>query len=82
MLISGTFPYIICFLQPVHGNAIVVIQPGSLNLRLGRAADTFPHSIPHCIARRHKQPGKQNQYEDPYLLRPKDEVRIILILYL
>lgn len=36
---------------PIQGTAIVVIHPGSLNLRIGRASDTFPITIPHVIAR-------------------------------
>uniref|UniRef100_A0A667XB76 Actin-related protein 8 n=1 Tax=Myripristis murdjan TaxID=586833 RepID=A0A667XB76_9TELE len=37
-------------------------------LRIGRATDTLPVTVPHVIARRHKQSG-QPRYEDPWLLR-------------
>lgn len=30
---------------------ILVIHPGSRNLRLGRASDFYPHEVPNCIAR-------------------------------
>lgn len=47
---------------------MVVIHPGSRTLCIGRATDTLPLTIPHVIARRHKQSG-QPRYEDPWLLR-------------
>lgn len=55
--------------QPIQGTAIVVMQLGSSFLRIGRAADTYPQTIPHCIARRHKNPGKQRRFEDAWLMR-------------
>lgn len=39
-----------------------------MTLRIGRATDTLPVSIPHIIARRHKQQG-QISYKDSWLLR-------------
>lgn len=57
--------------EPVSGNSIVVIHPGSLYLRLGKASDTFPVTIPHCIARRHSIPTKQKHHEDAWLVRPE-----------
>lgn len=57
--------------EPVSGNSIIVIHPGSLHLRFGRASDTFPVQIPHCIARRHGRPGHQSHYEDAWLVRPE-----------
>lgn len=36
---------------------IIIIQPGSLNLRIGRASDVTPHRILHAIARRRKPRG-------------------------
>jgi hypothetical protein len=56
------------FLQQIQSNFIVVIHPGSTTLRIGRATDTLPASIPHVIARRHKQQG-QPLYKDSWLLR-------------
>lgn len=37
---------------------IIVIHPGSLNLRIGRASDLNPHRILHAIARKRKPGGK------------------------
>ncbi|XP_053173507.1 actin-related protein 8 [Scomber japonicus] len=54
--------------EQIQSNFIVVIHPGSRTLRIGRATDTLPVTIPHVIARRHKQSG-QPRYEDAWLLR-------------
>ncbi|XP_053576718.1 actin-related protein 8 [Bombina bombina] len=54
--------------EHVQSDYILVIHPGSCNLRIGRATDTHPAGIPHVIARRHKQPG-QPVYRDKWLLR-------------
>ncbi|KAH3816133.1 actin-related protein 8-like [Dreissena polymorpha] len=48
-----------CINEPVQVNTVVVIHPGSLNLRIGRASDTFPVTVPHCIARRLKPDVKE-----------------------
>lgn len=56
------------FLQQIQSNFVVVIHPGSRTLRIGRATDTLPVTIPHVIARRHKQSG-QPRHEDAWLLR-------------
>lgn len=45
-----------------------MIHPGSKTLRIGRATDTLPLTVPHVIARRHKQSG-QARHEDAWLLR-------------
>lgn len=37
---------------------IIIIHPGSLNLRIGRASDINPHRILNAIARRRKPQGK------------------------
>lgn len=37
---------------------IIIIHPGSLNLRIGRASDINPHRILNVIARRRKPQGK------------------------
>lgn len=37
---------------------IIIIHPGSLNLRIGRASDVNPHRILNAIARRRKPLGK------------------------
>lgn len=54
--------------EPIQSNFVMVIHPGSRTLRIGRATDTLPVTIPHVIARRHKQSG-QPRHEDPWLLR-------------
>ncbi|XP_028850073.1 actin-related protein 8 [Denticeps clupeoides] len=54
--------------EQIQGNFIVVIHPGSRTLRIGRATDTLPLTVPHVIARRRKQPC-QTPFEDPCLLR-------------
>ena len=57
-------------------SSVVVIHPGSLYLRIGRVSDTFPHTIPHCIARRRKSPAAGPNYEDSWLLRPEHKVTL------
>uniref|UniRef100_A0A665U5X0 Actin-related protein 8 n=1 Tax=Echeneis naucrates TaxID=173247 RepID=A0A665U5X0_ECHNA len=54
--------------EQIQSNFVVVIHPGSRTLRIGRATDTLPVTVPHVIARRHKQSG-QPRYEDTWLLR-------------
>uniref|UniRef100_A0A7N8WYD6 Actin related protein 8 n=1 Tax=Mastacembelus armatus TaxID=205130 RepID=A0A7N8WYD6_9TELE len=56
------------FQEQIQSNFIIVIHPGSRTLRIGRATDTLPLTVPHVIARRHKQSG-QARYEDAWLLR-------------
>ena len=45
---------------------VVVIQPGSLYLRLGRASDNSPVKVVHAIARRRSEGGKA--YQDSLLV--------------
>uniref|UniRef100_A0AAX7SVC7 Actin-related protein 8 n=1 Tax=Astatotilapia calliptera TaxID=8154 RepID=A0AAX7SVC7_ASTCA len=52
----------------MDSNKFIVIHTGSRTLRIGRATDTLPVTVPHVIARRHKQSG-QPCYEDAWLLR-------------
>uniref|UniRef100_A0A1A8MXQ4 Actin-related protein 8 n=1 Tax=Nothobranchius pienaari TaxID=704102 RepID=A0A1A8MXQ4_9TELE len=54
--------------EQIQSNFVIVIHPGSRTVRIGRATDTVPITIPHVIARRHKQSG-QPRYEDTWLLR-------------
>ncbi|CAH0551733.1 unnamed protein product [Brassicogethes aeneus] len=42
--------------EQVHSKSIIVIHPGSLNLRIGRASDLNPVTVLHAIARR-RLPG-------------------------
>ncbi|CAN1279607.1 Actin-related protein 9 [Linum perenne] len=43
-----------------RGSNIVVINPGSANVRIGAAQQDAPYSIPHCIARHTNQTPKLN----------------------
>lgn len=61
-----------CINEPVQVNTVVVIHPGSLNLRIGRASDTFPVTIPHCIARKRKDSGIP-EYKVPWMIRKERE---------
>ncbi|XP_020314964.1 actin-related protein 8 isoform X1 [Oncorhynchus kisutch] len=54
--------------EQIQSNFIVVLHPGSKTLRIGRATDTLPATVPHVIARRHKQTC-QPRYEDGWLVR-------------
>ncbi|KAF8794669.1 Actin-related protein 8 like protein [Argiope bruennichi] len=40
--------------EPIQPTSIIVIHPGSMYLRFGRASEAFPKVIPHVIARRNK----------------------------
>lgn len=48
---------------PTHN--IIVIHPGSLYIRMGRASDLIPVKSLHCIARRRKPGG--TVYKDPFI---------------
>jgi len=66
-------------LQPVPYSSVVVIHPGSLYLRIGRVSDTYPQTIPHCIARRRKPSAAGPNYEDSWLaLQPEHMVALTL----
>ncbi|GFP95906.1 actin-related protein 9 [Phtheirospermum japonicum] len=43
-----------------RGSNVVVINPGSANIRIGLAKQDAPFSVPHCIARRTSQVPKKN----------------------
>lgn len=53
---------------------IIIIHPGSLNLRIGRASDLNPHRILNAIARRRKPGG--TRYRDTVL--PQTVEKVIL----
>ncbi|CAL1269551.1 unnamed protein product [Larinioides sclopetarius] len=40
--------------EPIQPSSVIVIHPGSMHLRFGRASEAFPKVIPHVIARRNK----------------------------
>lgn len=73
ILITSNTIYI-PLLQQIQSDFVIVIHPGSRTLRIGRATDTLPVTVPHVIARRHKQSG-QPKYEDAWLLREGLNVR-------
>lgn len=43
-----------------RGSNLVVINPGSANIRIGLASNDTPFNIPHCIARHTKQVPERN----------------------
>jgi len=43
--------------QQIQAQTIVVIHPGSLYLRIGRASDLNPHTLLHVVARRRLPSG-------------------------
>lgn len=43
-----------------RGSNLVVINPGSANIRIGLASQDTPYNIPHCIAHYTKQVPKKN----------------------
>jgi hypothetical protein len=43
--------------DPSEGAAVVVLHPGSTNLRVGLATDSAPRVLPHCIAFRRSARG-------------------------
>lgn len=51
--------------EQVHSKSIIVIHPGSLNLRIGRASDLNPLTLLHAIARRRLPNG--HKYTDSFL---------------
>lgn len=51
--------------QQFPSNRIIVIHPGSLFIRIGRASDLLPVKQLHCIARKRRPGGKI--YRDPFV---------------
>nr|CAD7456778.1 unnamed protein product [Timema tahoe] len=51
--------------QQIQAQTIIIIHPGSLNLRIGRATDLNPHTILHVIARKRLYGGPIHR--DPFL---------------
>lgn len=58
MLSSKKFNFLFFFLQ---AQKIIIIHPGSLHLRIGRASDLNPYRILHVIARRRKTGSGNNK---------------------
>lgn len=55
---------------------IIVIHPGSMNLRIGRASDLNPYCVLHAIARRRKIGGQY--YRDTILPETVEKTKEIL----
>jgi actin-related protein 8 len=51
--------------QQIQAKTIIIIHPGSQNLRIGLASAINPHTMLHAIARRLKPGGEL--YVDSYL---------------
>lgn len=47
---------------------IIVINPGSLCLKIGKSSDSVPQLVPHVIAVRNQSQKTIPCYEDPYLM--------------
>ncbi|EEC15188.1 hypothetical protein IscW_ISCW011058 [Ixodes scapularis] len=61
-------------MQPIQATAIVVIHPGSMFLRIGRASDSHPHTLPHVVARPCLS-ATQQPHVDPILVPEVNMVR-------
>lgn len=55
-------------LHEPHGSKIVVIHPGSQNLRIGLANDALPKTVPMCVARKSRKNESEQDGAEP---RPK-----------
>ncbi|XP_046390968.1 actin-related protein 8 [Ischnura elegans] len=56
------------FAEQIHAQTVIVIHPGSRNLRIGRASDLNPHTMLHAVARRRLTGGPIHQ---DHLLPPE-----------
>lgn len=54
--------------QGIYGSKIIVIHPGSQNLRIGLASDALPKTVPMVIARRWNESESEEDGGEP---RPK-----------
>lgn len=57
----------------VQADMIIIIHPGSLNLRIGRASDINPITLLQAIARKRKSNGAF--YRDEFLPRCVDKTK-------
>lgn len=53
------------FIQQIQAQTIIVIHPGSMYLRMGRASDLKPVTLLHAVARRCLSGGIK--YKDSFL---------------
>ena len=56
--------------QVRRGSKVIVIHPGSRYLRIGRACDVTPVTVPNAIARKHKLPVPEPRFIEG-ISRPK-----------
>lgn len=56
-----------------HGSKIIVIHPGSQNLRVGLANDALPKTVPMVIARRWNENESEEYGNEPEPKRQKTE---------
>ncbi|KAK6539819.1 actin-like protein arp8 [Orbilia ellipsospora] len=62
--------------QEVWGSRVIVIHPGSRNLRIGRASDALPKTVPNVIARHSTQSESEEEVEPrPKRLKIEDDPR-------
>jgi actin-related protein 8 len=54
-----------------HGSKIIVIHPGSYNLRIGFANDALPKTVPMVVARKSKQNESEEDGGEPKPKRVK-----------
>ncbi|KAK6353224.1 actin-like protein arp8 [Orbilia brochopaga] len=60
--------------EVIWGSKVIVIHPGSRNLRIGRASDALPKTIPNVIARQHPSSESEEDGEPrPKRLKLEDE---------
>ena len=74
---SRMFLTFVYFFQQIQAQTIIVIHPGSLYLRIGRAYDLNPHTILHVVARRRLPGGLLNQ--DTFLPLQVPKVFVVLL---
>jgi actin-related protein 8 len=53
------------FIQQIQAQTIIVIHPGSMYLRMGRASDLKPVTLLHAVARKRLPNG--TKYKDHFL---------------
>ncbi|XP_012261111.1 actin-related protein 8 [Athalia rosae] len=51
--------------EQIQAQTIIIIHPGSMNLRMGRASDLNPNTLLNAVARKRLQGG--SEYKDPFL---------------
>lgn len=62
-------------MQGRRGSKVIVIHPGSRFLRIGKASDVTPATIPNVIARRHAPPVPPSAFVEGISRPRKDRER-------